>query len=110
MSTQLGEKIKSLRKLRGMTLDALALQAEMSKSYLWELENRASPRPSAEKLAALAKALSMHVSYFLEEDVHEPQEHHTDDVFFRNYKELDAGAKEHMQKILDTFRAARAGK
>jgi transcriptional regulator with XRE-family HTH domain len=110
MPTRLGEKIKALRKERGMTLDALSLAADMSKSYLWELENRDSPRPSAEKLAALAIALSMDVSYFLEADVQEPQERHIDNAFFRNYTELDSDAKEQMRKILDTFRSNRGNK
>ena len=104
MTTKLGGKIRELRKLREMTLDALAEAANMSKSYLWELENRDSPRPSAEKLTSLARALSMDVSFFLEEDVSEPQMRHVDQAFFRNYAELDPDAKEQLRKIMETFR------
>lgn len=104
MATKLGEKIKELRKQQGMTLDVLADAAEMSKSYLWELENRDSPKPSAEKLAALARALTMDVSFFLEEDVSEPQERHLDQAFFRNYSQLTPDAKEQVRKIMETFR------
>lgn len=104
MATKLGDKIKALRKKEGMTLDALSLLADMSKSYLWELENRESLRPSAEKLAALAKALSMDVGYFMEDDVPEPEERHHDHAFFRNYQELTPDAKDQMRKILETFR------
>jgi transcriptional regulator with XRE-family HTH domain len=57
MSTRLGDKLRSLRKQKGLTLDKLAEQAKLSKSYLWELENRESQRPSAEKLTALADVL-----------------------------------------------------
>lgn len=103
---KLGEKIRALRKQSEMTLDALAIAASMSKSYLWELENRDSPRPSAEKLAALAKALGMPAGYFLEEDVSTPEERHFDEVFFRNYSELEAPDKERLRKILETFRKA----
>ncbi len=104
MATPLGDKIRKLRRDQKMSLDALANAAEMSKSYLWELENRDSPRPSAEKLTALARALSMDVSFFLEEDVSEPQERHVDQAFFRNYAQLDPDAKEQLRKIMETFR------
>ena len=104
MTTKLGAKIKELRRQREMTLDVLAEAADMSKSYLWELETRDSPRPSAEKLTALARALSMDVSFFLEEDVSEPQERHVDQAFFRNYAQLDPDAKEQLRKIMETFR------
>lgn len=47
MATRLGEKLRDLRKQRGLTLEKLADMAGLSKSYLWELENRESQRPSA---------------------------------------------------------------
>ena len=47
----------------------------MSKSYLWELENRESQsNPSAEKLNFIADALGVTTAYFLEEDAREPEE------------------------------------
>ena len=49
MATALGEKIKRLRKGKGLTLEQLADRTESSKSYIWELENKNVPRPSAEK-------------------------------------------------------------
>ena len=59
------DRIKSLRKKEKLTLDQLAVQAGLSKSYLWELENKEVPRPSGEKLAGLAKALNVTVDYLL---------------------------------------------
>ena len=52
--TTLGEKIRKLRKDKGYTLEKLAELTELSKSYIWELENKNPPRPSAEKLAYIA--------------------------------------------------------
>ena len=57
MATRLGEKLKMLRTSKGLTLEKLADMAGLSKSYVWELENRESQRPSAEKLTQLADAL-----------------------------------------------------
>lgn len=102
--TRLGEKLRDLRKERGLTLEKLAEQAGLSKSYLWELENRESQRPSAEKLTALGDALGVSTSYFLEEDARAPQERHLDEAFFRGYQKLDADAKEQLRKILSTFK------
>ncbi len=104
MATKLGEKIRELRKRHELTLDKLALKAGLSKSYLWELENRDSQRPSAEKLKALADVLGVSSAYFLEDDVREPEERHMDEAFYRNYQQLDAPSKERLRLILDTFK------
>jgi transcriptional regulator with XRE-family HTH domain len=104
MATRLGEKLNALRKQRGLTLEKLAEMAGLSKSYLWELENRESQRPSAEKMTALADALGVAATYFFEEDVREPEERHLDEAFFRGYQKLEPGAKEQLRKILDTFK------
>jgi transcriptional regulator with XRE-family HTH domain len=104
MPTRLGEKLRALRKERGLTLDKLAEMAKLSKSYLWELENRESQRPSAEKLTAIADVLGVSATYFIEDDVRKPQERHLDEAFFRNYQKLDPEAKEQLRKIVKTFK------
>lgn len=104
MATRLGEKIRELRKGKKLTLEALAAEAKLSKSYLWELENRESQRPSAEKLAALADALGVSANFFIEDDVRVPEQRHLDEAFYRNYQKLDVGAKEQLRKILDALK------
>lgn len=104
MSSSLGRKLHELRKTNKLTLDALAAKAGLSKSYLWELENRESQRPSAEKLTALADALGVSASFFIEDDVRAPEERHLDDAFFRGYQQLDPPSKEQLRKILETFK------
>ncbi|MFL9869537.1 helix-turn-helix transcriptional regulator [Paraburkholderia fungorum] len=104
MPTRLGDKLRELRKEKSLTLEKLADMANMSKSYLWELENRESQRPSAEKLTQLADVLGVAASYFIEEDVRKPEERHLDEAFYRNYQKLDTTAKEQLRRILDTFK------
>jgi transcriptional regulator with XRE-family HTH domain len=104
MATRLGEKLKALRTSKGYTLDRLAELSGLSKSYIWELENRESQRPSAEKLTSLGDVLGVAASYFIEEDVRAPEERHVDEAFYRNYQGLDPLAKEQLRKILDAFK------
>lgn len=104
MATTLGKKLRDLRKKHGMTLDELAKKSGVSKSYLWELENRESQRPSAEKLTSIADVLGVGLSYFIEDDTRAPEEKHLDEAFFRGYRKLDKPAKEQLRKILDTFK------
>lgn len=104
MTTKLGEKIRSRRTAKGLSLDALARQAGLSKSYLWELENRESPKPSAEKLSSIATVLDVDVAFLLDDNVDELLEEHRDKQFFRNYAKLDTATKEQLRHILDALK------
>ena len=64
----LGEKLRALRQAKGFTLEQLADLTGSSKSYIWELENRSPPRPSAEKLSKVAEQLDTTIEYLLDED------------------------------------------
>ena len=49
MST-LAEKLRKLRKDKGLSLDEVAVATNGSKSYLWALETDNNKKPSADKL------------------------------------------------------------
>ncbi len=104
MASRLGTKLRKLRTDKGFTLDALAEKSGLSKSYIWELENRESQRQSAEKLNSLADVFGLTPAYFLEDDTRSPEEQHRDQGFFRAYQQLDADSKQQLQKILETFK------
>lgn len=57
----LARRLREARAAAGMTLDELAAQAEISKTYLWELEKDESgeKKPSADILLRIANALSI---------------------------------------------------
>lgn len=99
MTTTIGSKIKTLRKEKGYTLDQLAEKAESSKSYIWELENKNPPRPSAEKLAKIAKALDVTLDYFLDEEMSE--EDAKDAMFYREYRKMDPETKKKIRRMFD---------
>lgn len=104
MATKLGTKIKKSRKKQGLTLDALAVKAGLSKSYLWELENKDKTSPSMEKLRSIADVLKDSVNYYVDDIELTPEERHVDEAFFRGYQKLDSQDKEQLRKILDAFK------
>ncbi|KIX33668.1 XRE family transcriptional regulator [Burkholderia pseudomallei] len=99
----LGEKIRTLRKRQGLTLDQLALQVSASKSSIWELENKEKARPSADRIAAIAQALGVTSAYLLDDTQTEPSRKVADEAFFRKYEQLDEPIKRQLQDILDVL-------
>lgn len=103
MPTKLGTKIHKLRTARGLSLEGLAAAADVSKSYLWEVENR-EVSPTTEKLKSIAAGLEVEVAFLLDDQlVQEPQDQR-DRRFFRKYTQLDPKDKEQLQRILETFK------
>lgn len=99
MPTPLGEKIRTLRQKKGYTLDKLAELSESSKSYIWELENKNPPRPSADKVAKIAVALGVTPDYLITESV--AVEDATDTAFFRKYRSMAPATKEKIRRMTD---------
>lgn len=96
-----GEKIRDLRKRAKLTLEQLADMTESSKSYIWELENKNPPRPSADKIDRIAKALGVTADYLMDEKADLVTAE--DEAFFRKYRELPPEAKEKLRKITDVL-------
>ncbi len=104
MAATFGERIKELRVARGLTLEQLAQATDSSKSYIWELENKNPPRPSAEKLSAIASALEVTVDYLMGRDDQTLAEAE-DKAFYRAYSNMPAETRRklrEMAKILGT--------
>lgn len=97
-----GDKIKDLRKKAGLTLDQLGEMTGSSKSYVWELENKNPPRPSAEKIDRIAKALGVTADYLMDEKADLTTAE--DEAFFRKYKGLEPEVKEQIRRITETFK------
>lgn len=93
-----------MRTAKGLSLDALATQAKLSKSYLWELENRESPKPSAEKLQSIASVLNVDANFLMDDALDELPADHQDKQFFRNYAKLDPNKKQQLRNILDALK------
>lgn len=99
MTTALGTKIRELRKKKGFTLDKLAELTEFSKSYIWELENKDPPRPSAEKVARIAAALGVTSDYLVDTTATLKVEDAEDQAFYRKYREMDPAVKDKIRRM-----------
>ena len=103
MSTTLGEKIRRLRKNKSYTLEKLGELTESSKSYIWELENKNPPRPSADKIAKIAEVLGVTSDYLVDTNESTPDPDIVDQAFFRKYRKLDSNTKAKIRQIVDVW-------
>jgi transcriptional regulator with XRE-family HTH domain len=92
-----GERIREQRKRAGLTLEQLAEASESSKSYIWELENKNPPRPSAAKIGSIAKALNVTTDYLMNDG--EGLETAQDAAFFRKYSSLSPSVKDKIRQF-----------
>lgn len=103
MATALGDKIRELRKQKGYTLEKLAELTESSKSYIWELENKNPPRPSADKIGRIASVLGVTSDYLMDTSETVQVADATDDAFFRKYRKMDQGTKDKIRRMVDLW-------
>ncbi len=103
MSTPLGEKIRTLRKAKGHTLEKLAELSESSKSYIWELENKNPPRPSGEKIAKIAAVLGVTADYLIDQTETLKVEDAADTAFYRKYRKMPDDTKEKIRRMVDLW-------
>lgn len=104
MASVFGQKIKTHRQMKRMTLDQLATHTGCSKSYIWELENRdVPPQPSAEKIFAIAAALGVTPEFLLSDAQSEPDDAVLDEAFYRKYKRMPPETKRRLRQILDAW-------
>jgi transcriptional regulator with XRE-family HTH domain len=103
MSRTIGEKIRKLRKQKGHTLEKLGELTESSKSYIWELENKNPPRPSADKIAKIASALGVTSDYLLDTRESAPASDVVDQAFFRKYRNMDPNTKERIRQMVEVW-------
>jgi len=103
MAKTLGEKIHRLRKQKGYTLEKLGELTESSKSYIWELENKNPPRPSADKISRIAAALGVTADYLVDTRESTPMPDVVDQVFFRKYRNMDSDTKEKIRQMVELW-------
>lgn len=103
MPSPMGEKIRALRKQKRLSLEQLAVLTDSSKSYLWELENKDDPKPSADKIGRIAAVLEVTADFLMSSAAPTPDESVIDEAFFRKYKNMSEPDKKKLRKILDAW-------
>jgi len=103
MSKKFGEKLRNIRVARNKTLEELASAIGSSKAYVWQLENKANAKPSAELLLKIANYFGASPDFFLDDSHDEPTEIQLEDAFFRKFKSLSMSDKKTIQRIADGF-------
>ena len=103
MANSLKSKLRTLRDKKAWSLDKLADETGISKSYLWELENRDKGSPSAEKLARIADALDVTSDFLLDDERSDPTDNELKEAFFRKYDRLTPGDRKKIDDILDDW-------
>jgi transcriptional regulator with XRE-family HTH domain len=84
-------------------LEELANLADSSKSYIWELENKDPPRPSAEKVAKIAKVLGVTADYLMNKSQKAPDDDVLDAAFFREFKNLKDEDKDRLRDLVKAW-------
>lgn len=106
MPNTLGDKIRKLRKdVKKLTLEELAEKTESSKGYIWELENRDTRKPSAEKLMKIAAVLGVTTEFLLDDTKSEPDDCVMKAALYRNFEKLDKDDQQKFMKIIEDWGA-----
>lgn len=103
MTNVLGNKIRKIRKEKNLTLEGLAGKTSSSKSYIWELENKNPPRPSADKIARIAEVLGVTSDFLMDTTEIDPKENVLDEAFFRKYQKLESSDKSKIRSLIDMW-------
>ncbi len=97
----LADKIRVLRKKKGLSLERLASLVGSSKSYIWELEHNPNANPSGCLLSNLSEALDVTMDYLMSSALELTDE---DDTFLRDYYELKPEVKRQLHGILNVLK------
>lgn len=106
MSEKFGEKLRKLRTSRNLTLEDLATLIGSSKAYVWQLENKANAKPSAELLLKIANYFSESPEFFLDDGQIDPSDRQmtqVEDAFFRKFRKLSENDRRTIERIASGF-------
>lgn len=101
-TSSLGEKIRKHRKEKSFSLEKLGEMTDTSKSYIWELENRSSCNPTADKLAKIAQALGVTTDYLTNDDA-DISSSMLEEAFFRKFSKLSEPDKKKIEQIIELW-------
>ncbi len=98
MTEAFGDRLRAQRRKCMLSLDELATLSQVSKAYLWGLENNRFYRPSLEKIATIARCLNVSVDYLFGERVITSAEMAIDEKFCQTYLRFGPGRKKRIRE------------
>ena len=101
MKKTFASKLKEERELAKLSLEDLATKIGSAKSYIWELENKESARPSADKVFKLAEVFGVSPEYLMDETGR--MQRTADRAFFSKFEKLSPGNKKTIMKFMDSL-------
>jgi|SRR5882762_5098255 len=101
MAKTFGEKLREERERKKLTLEEVANHIGSTKSYVWELENKPSSRPSADKVFKLADLFEISAEYLIDEKGAVRRDlDQTDKAFVRKYQTLPQPQKDRLRRYM----------
>lgn len=98
----IGDKIKRLRELYGVSPKELAAKIGCQRNYLYQLE-RGDRVPASKKLYKLADALKTTVDFLLDESRDEISISARQECYFMKYRNLPLYAQNIIDQVVDAF-------
>lgn len=102
----IGTRISELRKMKGIKLCDLANKAEISKSYLSNLENNRKENPSPAVLEKIANVLDVKVSDFFDQEPLEDKLSFLEEdmkILFSKAQKLSKSDRQKVLKMIEIF-------
>ena len=106
-SESLGQKIRRLRQLRGLTIKQLAAKSGSSAGYISQLENDPTKSMSLSRVKVFAQALDVAEHVLL--DGHAADIPQDDREFVSWFLELPPDAKQTFKALMDWYQRSRRG-
>jgi len=101
MVKSFAEKIREERERKGLTLEQVGEKIGSTKSYVWELENKPTIRPSAEKVFKLAELFGVSAEYLIDETGNVSRE--IEKAFFSKFQKLSDRNKRELKRFVDSL-------
>ena len=99
----LKDKIRSLRKAKGLSLEKLAAQSGSTKGHMCDIEHGKCRRPSAQLLASIADALDVSIEFLVDDNVEKPDQKTLATAMVRKFNKLSERDQLRVMEIIKMF-------
>jgi transcriptional regulator with XRE-family HTH domain len=98
-----GERVRKLREDHGFTLRQLGDKIGTSKSYVWQIENKEHPNPSANVVLDIARIFGVSPYYLIHDDLPEQSKNIEDVILINKLESLTNTDKLMVAEMVDAL-------